>query len=85
MCRGEVTTPIEITSRLICYYENNNKNPFLLIAPFKVEEAYKQPRILIFHDVIADSEIATIKKLAQPRVSRLVKCKNRKKNVLFPV
>lgn len=69
LCRGEITAPIEITSKLVCYYENNGKNPFLLFAPFKVEEAYTQPRIVIFHDVIADREIATIKKLAQPRVS----------------
>lgn len=69
LCRGEVTTPIEITSKLVCYYENNGRNPYLLLAPFKVEEAYKKPRILIFHDVLADSEIATIKKLAHPRVS----------------
>lgn len=69
MCRGEIITPIEITSKLVCYYETNGKNPYLLLAPFKVEEAYKKPRILIFHDVITDSEIATIKKLAHPRVS----------------
>lgn len=68
LCRGEVTTPIEITSKLTCYYENN-KNPYLLLAPFKVEEAYKQPNILIFHDVISDNEIATVKRLAHPRVS----------------
>lgn len=61
-------TPVEITSKLHCFYVSN-KNPFLKIAPFKVEEAYPEPRLLIFHDVMSDAEIETIKKLAQPRVS----------------
>lgn len=60
-------TPAEITSQLKCRYVNNN-NPFLLIAPFKLEEAYLQPRIVIYHDVMSDNEIETIKRLAQPRV-----------------
>ncbi|XP_031337865.1 prolyl 4-hydroxylase subunit alpha-1 isoform X4 [Photinus pyralis] len=69
LCRGEVTTDIAITSKLKCYYTNNN-NPFLLIAPFKVEEAYPNPKILIFHDVMSDSEIDTIKRMATPRFKR---------------
>lgn len=67
LCRGEVTPPIEITSKLKCYYTNNS-NPYLYLAPFKVEEAYHKPRILIFHDVMGDREIETIKKIAHPRV-----------------
>lgn len=63
-----MTTPIEITSKLHCYYTNNNK-AFLKIAPFKVEVAYPEPKLLIYHDVMSDAEIETIKKLAQPRVS----------------
>lgn len=39
------------------------------IAPLKVEEAYLKPKILLFRDVMSDSEIEVIKKLAQPRVS----------------
>jgi prolyl 4-hydroxylase len=54
-------------ARLKCRYWNKN-HPFLLLAPFKVEEAHHRPDIFIFHDVLADSEIATIKRLAQPRV-----------------
>lgn len=60
--------PEEITAKLSCRYVNNN-DPFLLFAPFKVEEVYSEPRIVIFHDVMSDSEISTVKKLAQPRVS----------------
>lgn len=68
LCRGEVTLPVEEASQLRCMYVNNNI-PFLKIAPFKVEEAYLKPKIVIFHDVLYDTEMETIKKMAQPRVS----------------
>lgn len=64
--------PEEISSKLKCRYVTHN-NSFLLIAPFKVEEAYHKPNIWIFHDVMSDSEIETIKKLSLPRVSYDIK------------
>ncbi|KAI4458945.1 prolyl 4-hydroxylase alpha subunit [Holotrichia oblita] len=69
LCRGEISPSDTIAAKLKCRYVNNG-NPFLMIAPFKVEEAYLNPHILIFHDVMADDEIATIKALAQPRFQR---------------
>ncbi|RZC35039.1 P4Ha N and/or 2OG-FeII Oxy domain containing protein [Asbolus verrucosus] len=69
LCRGEISLPPERVARLKCRYLTR-KNPFLLLAPFKVEEAHHKPDIFIFHDVLADSEIATIRKLAQPRFRR---------------
>jgi prolyl 4-hydroxylase len=33
-----------------------------------MEEALLKPRIVIYHDVISDDEIDTVKKLAKPRV-----------------
>lgn len=68
LCRGELHLPPEVSAKLKCRYVTNN-NPVLLIGPFKVEEAYHNPDILIYHDVMADSEIETIKKLATPRVN----------------
>ncbi|KAK9754309.1 2OG-Fe(II) oxygenase superfamily [Popillia japonica] len=69
LCRGEKGPSDKILAKLKCRYLDNG-NPFLKIAPFKVEEAYANPDILIFHDVMADDEIATIKALAQPRLER---------------
>ncbi|GJQ82951.1 hypothetical protein Trydic_g5951 [Trypoxylus dichotomus] len=69
LCRGDMTVPHSVSSQLKCRYANNG-NPFLRIAPFKIEEAYTKPRIWIFHDVMSDSEISTIKQLAQPRFRR---------------
>lgn len=68
LCRGEVQLPETVTSKLKCRYITHN-NPFLLIAPFKIEEAHFKPDLIIFHDVMSDAEIETIKKLSTPRVS----------------
>ncbi|KAI4458952.1 prolyl 4-hydroxylase alpha subunit [Holotrichia oblita] len=69
MEQGEIRPSDEILAELKCRYMHNG-NPFLKIAPFKVEEAYLDPQILIFHDVMADHEIATIKALARPHFQR---------------
>lgn len=69
LCRGEVSLPVEKTSQLKCMYIHNN-NAFLKLAPFKIEEAYLKPRIVIFHEIMYDNEIETIKKMAQPRFRR---------------
>lgn len=71
LCRGELQQPVEATSKLKCKYITHN-NPFLLIAPFKIEEAHHKPDLFIFHDVMSDSEIKTIKKLSTPRVSNYI-------------
>lgn len=69
LCRGELQLPEEATSKLRCRYITHN-NPFLLIAPFKIEEAHHKPDLFIFHGVMSDTEIETIKKLSMPRVSK---------------
>ncbi|CAH1970360.1 unnamed protein product [Acanthoscelides obtectus] len=69
LCRGELTLPDELVSKLKCRYVTNN-NPYLLIAPFKVEQAHISPDLFIFHDVMSDAEIKTIKTLATPKFRR---------------
>nr|CAD7265071.1 unnamed protein product [Timema shepardi] len=68
LCRGDVTLPESVLSQLKCSYVDGGV-PFLKLARVKMEEAFHKPRIVIYHDVIYDSEIATIKRLAQPRMS----------------
>lgn len=72
LCRGEVTIPPEVQKNLKCRYVDRGI-PFLKIAPFKEEEAYLDPRIVVYHNVIYDDEIETIKRMAQPRVNRFDK------------
>ncbi|KDR24152.1 prolyl 4-hydroxylase subunit alpha-1 [Zootermopsis nevadensis] len=68
-CRLEHIMPASISSKLKCRYTSNG-NAFLRLARVKEEEAYLKPLILIYHDVIYDDEIETIKKLAMPRFKR---------------
>lgn len=68
LCRGEVSIPPQVGRNLKCRYVDRGI-PFLKIAPFKEEEAYLDPRIVIYHNVIHDEEIETIKRMAQPRVN----------------
>ncbi|XP_015115772.1 prolyl 4-hydroxylase subunit alpha-1 [Diachasma alloeum] len=69
LCREEVPLSPQIKKQLKCRYVDRGI-PFLKIAPFKEEEAYLDPRIVIYHDVIYDDEIETIKRMAQPRFKR---------------
>lgn len=67
-CRGELKqTPSEL-AKLKCKYVTNT-SPFLKIAPLKLEEANLKPYIVVYHDVMYDSEMEVIKRLAKPRVS----------------
>lgn len=57
-----------IIYRLTCRYMTEN-DPFLTIAPIKVEMMYLDPAVVLFHDVLSDAEIETIKDMSRPRVS----------------
>jgi prolyl 4-hydroxylase len=58
----------KIEGHLRCRYVTNN-DPYFFIQPLKMEEAFLKPLLVIYHDVIFDEEIETVKKLAHPRVS----------------
>lgn len=71
LCRGEQEPPIELRSQLVCRYATNgHRSAFLRLAPLKLEEAYRQPDIVIYHDVMSDREIELIKHYARPRFRR---------------
>ena len=53
--------------KLTCFY---NRNPLTqLLKPVKVEMLNLDPDLYLFHDIITDSEIEHVKKLAKPQVS----------------
>ncbi|KAM9465869.1 prolyl 4-hydroxylase subunit alpha-1b isoform 1-T1 [Clarias gariepinus] len=71
LCRGEgVKMTPRRQSRLFCRYFDNNRNPRLILAPVKQEDEWNRPRIVRYHDIISDEEIAKIKELAKPRLRR---------------
>ncbi|XP_054081774.1 prolyl 4-hydroxylase subunit alpha-1 [Zeugodacus cucurbitae] len=69
LCRGELKQSPADLRPLRCRYVNNNV-PFLRLAPLKLEEAYLDPYIVMYHDVMHDNEIELIKKMARPRFRR---------------
>ncbi|KRX64372.1 Prolyl 4-hydroxylase subunit alpha-2, partial [Trichinella sp. T9] len=68
LCRGEYLLTEKQRSRLYCYYKRDT--PFLNLAPIKVEVMHWKPKIVIFRQVISANEIAVLKTLAYPRLSR---------------
>ncbi|XP_064243616.1 prolyl 4-hydroxylase subunit alpha-2 isoform X5 [Passer domesticus] len=70
LCRGEgVKMTPRRQKRLFCRYHDGNRNPHLLIAPFKEEDEWDSPHIVRYYDVMSDEEIEKIKQLAKPRMS----------------
>lgn len=70
LCRGEKRLSAKTESQLNCFYLNTNKSAYLRLVRIKVEEAFKKPRLLMFRDIITDSEIKIIKEMASPRLKR---------------
>jgi len=69
MCRGEITLSPAKSRRLRCYYAHNDA-PFLLLQPIQAEELYLRPRLVMYHRVMYETEMAAVKALAQPRLAR---------------
>lgn len=69
LCRNEVAPDLQLQAQLHCRYVTNT-SPFLKIAPLKLEEAFLDPYIVIYHEVMSDNEIELIKQLAKPRFRR---------------
>ncbi|XP_033225929.1 prolyl 4-hydroxylase subunit alpha-1-like [Belonocnema kinseyi] len=65
LCRGDTLLPADIQKKLKCRYIDRGV-PFLKIAPFKEEEVYVDPKIVVYHDVIYEEEIENIKSLSEP-------------------
>ena len=55
-------------SQLVCRYRRHR--PIFYIRPLKEELVNVNPKVVVLHDVVTDSEIAKIKELATPRVDK---------------
>ncbi|RZF43753.1 hypothetical protein LSTR_LSTR009176 [Laodelphax striatellus] len=76
LCRNALSPSPQVLAQLKCRYVHKNE-PFLRIAPLKEEEAYLEPRIVLYRDVIYDGEIEIIKKMASPRARRTPVCQDK--------
>lgn len=54
-CRGKILKSSSELSKLHCRMQS--RTPFTKIAPFKIEEANLDPYIIIYHEILSDSEI----------------------------
>ncbi|XP_029465036.1 prolyl 4-hydroxylase subunit alpha-1 isoform X2 [Rhinatrema bivittatum] len=73
LCRGEgIKMTPRRQKRLFCRYYSGNKSSWYILAPVKQEDEWDSPRIVRFHDIISDEEIAKIKELAKPRLRRAI-------------
>ena len=69
LCRGEEFITEEERSQLLCRY-SSGRHPYLTIGPVKEEEIFLDPRIVIFHDLVSDTELETVRSLAAPSLER---------------
>ena len=68
VCRGVVSKSPEEAAVLKCRYVSNS--PFSKLAPFKIEEMNIDPYLVLFIDVLTDSEIEYLKETSKPRIER---------------
>lgn len=73
VCRGKLNRNDALQSELYCNYVASNF--YSEIAPFKAEAVSLDPIIVLFHDVISDDEIQSLKKLAgqQKSISNVIR------------
>ncbi|XP_022200675.2 prolyl 4-hydroxylase subunit alpha-2-like [Nilaparvata lugens] len=69
LCRKALSPSPQVLAHLKCRYVHKN-DPFLRIGPLKEEDAYLDPRIVLYRDVIYEGEIEVMKKIASPRLER---------------
>ncbi|XP_034484385.1 prolyl 4-hydroxylase subunit alpha-2 [Drosophila innubila] len=68
-CSGHIKTTPGEQRHLRCGYLTET-HPFLLLAPLKVEELSDDPLLLLYHEVIYQSEIDTITELTRNKIKR---------------
>lgn len=66
LCGGRISLSDEKLSKLHCRLLSPNVHS--LLSPFKLEEAYLDPHIILFHDVISDKEIQILKDISRRRL-----------------
>eukprot|EP00095_Tigriopus_kingsejongensis_P001280 snap_masked-scaffold359_size197282-processed-gene-0.4 protein:Tk01280 transcript:snap_masked-scaffold359_size197282-processed-gene-0.4-mRNA-1 annotation:"prolyl 4-hydroxylase subunit alpha-1" len=70
VCRGElVGQKVKDEGPQSCYHLHN-QNPYLRIAPFKMEVLLRRPFRMILHDFMSEAEMAWLLEYSKPRLSR---------------
>ena len=69
LCRGENRMNLATKSALKCHFWKPAHSA-LTLTRIKVEEAFKKPLVLLFHDVISEREMQIVKEMSGPRLKR---------------
>ncbi|UXI20501.1 complexin [Sarcoptes scabiei] len=92
LCRGEnVSIETSLTTKrqqIIdrkCFYWTNNGHFWLRLKPIKVEQYNSNPFIALFHEMIHEKEIETIKELSKPILTRAKVLTDEKDNEISTV
>lgn len=68
LCNGEEKMEQEVINKLYCKYGTYEAR--FILKPLRMEYAYNDPEILIFHNLIEDFEIDIIKEKTRPLLNR---------------
>lgn len=75
VCRGNLTKTLLEQSQLHCRYLSNS--PFSKLARFRVEEANLDPYLIVFYDVLSDSDILILQNRTRPIIKRAMTLGNK--------
>nr|XP_045593803.1 prolyl 4-hydroxylase subunit alpha-2-like [Procambarus clarkii] len=68
LCRGGFQQPPEAYIGLKCGYVRG-KNGYRRLMPFKAELLWADPIIVVYHDVLSEGEMTTMREIATPRLA----------------
>ena len=60
LCRGEPAPHTCSPARPLCHL-TTNQQPYLTLAPLRVETICEEPTLVIFHDILTSKEMAYMK------------------------
>jgi prolyl 4-hydroxylase len=55
-----------------CFYTNGGRHPRLVLKPIQTEVLYIRPTVLLYRNILSDTETNLLKNLATPKVCQLV-------------
>ncbi|XP_074605324.1 prolyl 4-hydroxylase subunit alpha-3-like [Brevipalpus obovatus] len=75
LCSGR-SVPHHESQESICYYSNRNSF-WLLVQPLKIEIFHPEEQLIMFHDILTESETKLLKELSAKKIGRSFIGKNK--------
>ena len=72
LCREPLPVADWRKQSFTCFYTTGRQHPQLVLRPVAVEVVYVKPTILLYRNLLSDSEMDRLKELATPKVCRLI-------------